>query len=158
MRSGAAWELHLERWCVTYAMRGEAQIWRCHPGAKVVDGRLVYSSSGPPDFMGILASGRFVIFDAKEIRSTRRFPFKNLEAHQAAAFDAADSHGGLAFLAVQSWRGPDLPPERYIVAWSRVTGLYNKWRNKETTTAGIDLLVYGNKFEDGWLPTVLEML
>ena len=114
MKPGAAWELQLGLFHAEYRKAGEALVFHCHPGTKHVAGRLVYESKGPPDFTGILKSGRMVSFDAKEIGKGTRFPFANLKPHQAAHLAQVHDMGGISFLAIR-FREAGL---RLILPWS----------------------------------------
>ena len=148
MRKGKAWELQLELWCKAYQRDGLAFVVKAHPGSKVIEGRLIYDSTGPPDYLGCLAGGRAVAFEAKEIVGNR-FPFKNLEIHQARALSRFHQLGGLSFVAVQSMVGLRVS-QRVILTWGLLGPLYEAWIGGNKP-AGIDLSAGIPMAEDGWL-------
>lgn len=148
MRKGAAWELQNELWAKEYQRLGQAFIVKCHPGSKVIEGRLIYDSTGPPDYLGCLSSGRAVAFEAKEIIGSR-FPFKNLELHQARALSRFHRMGGLAFVAVQSMVGVRVAA-RVILPWTTIGPLYENWLTG-SKPASIELVAGIPMDAQGWL-------
>lgn len=105
-RRGRGWEARLKVWHDTYRRQGVAWVVHTSPGMKRVgDGsggdrfEAVFSSKGPPDFVGV-ALGRPVVFDAKESSDARWSPGRITE-HQAADLDAATQAGAFAFVALR---------------------------------------------------------
>lgn len=142
MRRGAAWELQLEIWNRQYGLAGQAFVVKTHPEAKMAGGRIIYSSTGPPDFMGLLAGGRGVGFEAKEV-SSHLFPMKNLANHQFMALRAIDRLGGVAFIAIQQMSG-DQVESRRIIPWVMVEA--NMGVNSSVPMVGLPMMP-----ETGWL-------
>lgn len=151
MKRGAAWELQLGIWNEQYRRAGKAFLFRCHPGVNQINGRLTYASKGPPDFVGCLAGGRTIVFDAKEV-SGPRFSFNNLKPHQADAFDNVVKLGGLAFLAIQ-WMDGHQIIGRTWVDWQNLEWRYRAWQHEKGAHASITRLSDGVPMsDDGWLP------
>lgn len=90
-RSGASWERVLEVAHTDYRRAGLADVRRVHPPGR--------RAKGPVDFMGVLAGGRAVRFDAK-VRA-ERFGISELRRHQALQLDVAHRLGGLAGIALR---------------------------------------------------------
>jgi len=53
------------------------------------------------DFLGVLAGGRAVAFDAKQNRGATRFPFDDRWAHEVAFIRDVIAAGGVGFLIVE---------------------------------------------------------
>ena len=122
MRRGAAWEFELERWHARYCSRQVAWVVKTEPATKLWEGRLLYESKGPPDFVGVLKGGRGVVFDAKHVP---RFTFSCLEDHQGRDLELAHRLGALSFVAVRSGES------RYVLPWATITDRYWRWRDGE---------------------------
>lgn len=153
MKKGAAWELQLSLWNEEYRRRGHAKIFRCHPGVNLVGGRLIYASKGPPDFLGCLAGGRSIVFDAKEV-SAPTFAFANLAPHQADAFDSVTEMGGIAAIAIQ-WMNGHVIVGRSWVPWSSLSEDYRRWRTEKGSKASFRRAERGLEIPpEGWLALV----
>lgn len=88
MRRGARLELQLDVWHRRYREDGAATVVKCHPGVRVdKNGKLFFSSVGPPDYMGALATGRGICFEAKE-SAKPSLPLSCLPLHQAQLLEA----------------------------------------------------------------------
>lgn len=123
MRRGKALEVRLAAMHQTYLVRGVARIHKAHPEAKMVNGRMVYSAKGPPDFIGTIAGGRSVVFDAKE-SSGKTFRLGNVPPHQAKDMEACVNLGGLAFLYVHT------TVAEWVLPWESIRELY--WSGVKT--------------------------
>lgn len=97
---GKVWELTLMRWHKRYWAERKARIRKCNPEAKLSRGRMFYSATGPPDFMGTIAPRTPVCFDAKECAADKFYPSK-VEAHQLEELKAQHEMGAIAFLCVR---------------------------------------------------------
>lgn len=53
------------------------------------------------DFLGVMAGGRAVAFDAKQNREATRFPFDDRWAHEVAFLRDVMAAGGIGFLIVE---------------------------------------------------------
>ena len=147
MRKGELWERKLEAWHRQYLLAGTAIIHRCHPGVRQQGAKWWYESEGPPDFVG-LAMGRHVCFDAKVTAlPSGKLPFKNIEAHQARAFNATIDLGGVTFLAVETVTG------EWLVPWSRVREPYRAWAGRQPGPSSCDPAAIGFRIPaaQGWL-------
>jgi penicillin-binding protein-related factor A (putative recombinase) len=69
----------------------------------------VNAAEGPPDY-SVQASGRNFLLDAKDCAQTR-WPFANLEEHQARRFDAHEAQLGRAFVLLH------LEDVAYLLPW-----------------------------------------
>lgn len=141
-----AWEFQLERWHAIYAMRGHAWVARCHPPAKLIRGRLVYSAKGAPDFGGIIAGrpGRAVWLEAKTVKGAR-LPFENIASHQAHAFDLVTSMGGIALVVTkfEGWEG--------WFPWDLIASDYRSWARGDSRVASVSYERARPLTNDGWL-------
>ncbi|MCP4307289.1 MAG: hypothetical protein GY788_20955 [bacterium] len=147
---GLAWEQMLSDANYRYQAKGDACVWKTHPEAFLRQGRLAYKAKGPPDYMGALAGGRAVVFEAKRCAAgTKRWPLSKLLEHQAGALDRYAALGAITFVALRWGRvgwllpwahgprllAPDLPelwqrwsaraherhPERMPKGWASLT-------------------------------------
>lgn len=141
-----------------YRHRRVAHVFRCHPGVKELDGRLIWESKGPPDFSGILMQDhRPVMFDAKETRQPH-FPFENLKLHQADHLEWCHALGGLSFVAIHAV----VTRKRLVLPWSVLRQPYLEWIGtkdrkraaKGTASISFDLCIEMNT--GGWLDWAME--
>jgi len=153
MKAGAAWEFEVERWNRQYLIQGQAVVFRCHPGVKVVEARIIWDSRGPPDFVGFLAGCTPVAFDCKEI-SSPRFPFGDLPHHQADAFEWVLQGGGVPFILVS--RLPKAGGGKFFLPWVDIRDRYGSWRTMGGGARGASVVLdeFRRIDERGWLPLV----
>ena len=113
------WENQLCRWHDEYRRDSIAWVVKTTPPVVIGPGGkpVAWEGEGPPDFVGVVAGGRAVAFDAKHV-ATRRFPLRNVEVHQARDLEAVADRGGIAFLAIESKGG------RYVVRWTTIREAY----------------------------------
>lgn len=111
-----------------------AKIDKCHPEARVVSGRLTYTDRGPPDYMGCLAGGRGVVFEAKETK-LKRWPFKDLADHQARSLGEY-SHLGFRSFIVIMFMGH---AATRLVMWEDIRDKWWSWRGGEGGAASIHM-------------------
>jgi recombination protein U len=85
-----------------YNITGKAVIEKMEVGNKFIDGQMIYSSKGPPDFMGAMTGGRAVVFDAKSTKG-KSLPLVNITRrdHQLNFLEKMDALGALAFYLVE---------------------------------------------------------
>lgn len=120
-RRGRGWEARLRVWHDEYRRKGLAWVVHTSPGIKRVGGSsgdmfgAVYSSKGPPDFVGVIGSGQAVVFDAKETDAAR-WATSALPPHQAADLEAVRNLGAFAFIALRL--GPKVAQRAWLVPWA----------------------------------------
>lgn len=117
MTRAAGWEVQLDHWHAGYRARGQADVQRVHPGVKVLGRpdakgqfRACWSGVGPVDFLGVLASGRAVAFDAKSCASAM-WARSVIPDHQAALLDRWHAMGAATGIALQ------MPTSRWWLPW-----------------------------------------
>lgn len=117
MTRGAGWEAQLDHWHAGYRARGEADVQRVHPGVKVIgkvspSGRFsaCWAGEGPVDFLGILADGRAIAFDAKSCTAAS-WSRSAVPAHQVALLDRWDAMGAVTAIALR------MPTSRWWLPW-----------------------------------------
>ena len=146
-RRGKVLETRLAGRHELYWQRGVARIHKVHPEARNVKGRIVYSGKGPPDFIGVLADGRSVCFDAKESTTGKSFRLELVPPHQAQDLEAHAMLGGLAFFVVRTTAG------EWMVPWRSVAEGYWTKTLKSISPAALDML--GTRIEGcDWLAAV----
>ncbi|WP_217585464.1 Holliday junction resolvase RecU [Lentibacillus saliphilus] len=59
-----------------------------------------FKQASTTDYNGIYR-GRYIDFEAKETKSTTRFPLANIHEHQAEHMKAIIAHGGIAFMIIR---------------------------------------------------------
>ena len=138
---GKSWETKLEVWHDGYRRDGRAVVWKTHPGVTVVRGKAVFTSAGPPDFIGVSGERSFV-FDAKETAKDVLY-CSQLKRHQAMDLEATVKHGGSAFLCVRA-NGRQC----VIPWWPDVSARY--WGDAKT----FDMARAWDFGDDGWLDLV----
>lgn len=109
-----------------------AWVAHAHPEAKIVDGDLIFSKKGPPDYFGIVAPSRPVLFDAKET-GRASFPFGGLSPHQAMDLEAAMLAGGCCFLVLYFTK---LSLYR-LAPWEELGPMWWAWAEKTSKTASV---------------------
>ena len=126
---GRAWEAQLQVWHKAYKTNNQAYVIHAPPPVKVLsvvkpDGSFQarWWKKGPCDFIGVVAGGRAVVFDAKHCASDR-WPFKSLEVHQARALHAATQSGAFAFVALRMGR------KALVLPWTAFATVYSDWAN-----------------------------
>lgn len=123
---GKAWERLLETRHEEYHAARLAVVYRCHPPVKVLsrvteDGfRAAWSGDGPPDFSGVVAGGRAVVFDAKDCDQAR-WPLAGLHRHQARDLDRAERAGAHAFVALR------LQGVCWVLPWTALAKPWSAW-------------------------------
>lgn len=85
-----------------YRIQGIAAIEKQEIQTKFINGQMIYTKKGPPDFMGVLDGGKAVIFEAKSTRG-KSLPLKNLDSrlHQFQFLKEAEQMGAIAFYLVE---------------------------------------------------------
>ena len=122
---GKVWEGQLDHYHARLQSSGRAMVTRNYPECVVrwARGKGIVSAqfrrTGAPDYT-ILSQGRTILADAKSTRLAR-WPLKLLEGHQANSLTAANHHGGLALLLINT------PQGSYAVLWSLVRPLWERW-------------------------------
>jgi penicillin-binding protein-related factor A (putative recombinase) len=146
MSRAAGWEVQLDHWHAGYRARGEADVQRVHPGVKVLGKpdakgqfRACWAGVGPVDYLGILADGRAVAFDAKSCAAAS-WSRSVIPDHQAALLTRWSEMGAVAGIALQ------MPTSRWWLSWAVL-------RDYERPTLRIgDLERIGRAIgEQGWL-------
>lgn len=154
-RKGEGWETELEVWHRTYDQQRRAFIHRCHPAVRQAGDKWWYEAKGPPDFVGCLSDGRHLLFDAKESKlKSGLLPFKNIEDHQAVAFErVALFPATIPFLAVRTVDGD------FVVTWRSIRHSYWDWREGNEKTASVNPSVIGLKMSatSGWIDILESM-
>lgn len=134
-RRGGGWEAQLDRLHDRYRRDRLATIFRVHPPVRVLadHGRTFqacWGGEGPPDYAGVLAGGRAVLFDAKDCRA-KRWSFGKLARHQARDLEACHIAGGLAFVALRI-RGQAL-----VLPWAELGPRWWAWRESTGARASV---------------------
>lgn len=154
-RRGGAWEGQLARLHDRYRRDRKATILRAHPGVRMVADRgktfvATWEGQGPPDFIGWLAGGRAVAFDAKRLGRGQRFPLRMVARHQARDLEACMLAGGLAFIAFR------LGADTYVLPWRDLGPLYWAWHEKDGPIS-VAHETWWRAFDiagDGWIAVV----
>lgn len=169
-RRGRGWEARLKVWHdqyrrqgVAYVVQTSAPIKRVGETGRPGDDRFeaVFSSAGPPDFVGVArigesGLGRAVVFDAKETDESR-WRTDRLLKHQAADLDAATRAGALAFVALRlgAWKFGGVSGDftrEWVVPWNVLRGY---WPRGSLGLA--ELQMVGVPFgADGWLSALRD--
>lgn len=110
MRRGSALEVRLAAQHVVYLERGVARVHKTYAEARNVNGRIVYSAKGPPDFIGTIGGGRSVVFDAKESTRSPKFRLALVPQHQAKDLEAHARLGALVFIVASTTAGTWMLP------------------------------------------------
>lgn len=134
---GVGWERVLDQWHVRYRAERRAVVWRTPPAVRLLSRvstagqfRACFRGEGPPDYAGVVApDGRPVVFDAKDVARAARWPFENLERHQARDLEAVQIAGGLAFVALRI-RGAG-----WVLPWQRLGPWWWEWHEREGRAA-----------------------
>jgi hypothetical protein len=144
VKGGLAWEMLLEGLHKRYARDRVAHVDRCHPEVKAVQtlpgGKFVgiRPKWGPVDFLGVLAGGRAVAFDAKETAAPT-FALANLAPHQARDLRRYHELGAVAGVALRCAQGC------FWLSWDVLA---------PALPAGtVDPARVGRRFELGWHPS-----
>ena len=153
---GRAWEAQLERLHDAYRRDRLAVVLRAHPPVRVHEDRGPtfvgsWSASGPPDFVGLLASGRGLALDAKDCTAAR-WPLASLERHQARDLEAVHIAGGVAGVALR------LAGDGYWLDWRDLGPRYWAWLERagraEKGTASLAVESWWRPFDvagAGWI-------
>lgn len=105
-QQGKQLESLLELTHMAYEKNGLASIIKQHPEITVTgmkERRITsgyYKEKGAPDYIGLSAHGRSIIFDAKETTIRTSFPLKNLKQHQFDYLESWYKKGAHSFLIV----------------------------------------------------------
>jgi recombination protein U len=99
---GKAFESLIESANNQYFITNVAAIEKQEIQTKFIRGQYIYSKKGPPDFMGVLAGGQGIAFDAKTTAATS-FPLKNItdRPHQLEFLQQYNKLGGLGFYLIE---------------------------------------------------------
>ena len=99
---GKSFERLIEAANRQYLITGMAAIEKQEIATKLINGKMIYSKQGPPDFMGIVRGGRGIAFDAKSTTG-KSLPLKNLldRRHQLEFLRLFEKLGGHAFYLVE---------------------------------------------------------
>lgn len=145
MSSGKGWEALLRHWHARYRVQGKALVAQQHPPVQMIGGKGAggkftgfFRDDGVVDFMGVLAGGRVVAFEAKE-SDAASWPMSKLPPHQAAFLAQVHAMGGLAFIALR------LRGQAWFVPWSGLNGVAS------LTPANLPRLGKPIDFEEGWI-------
>lgn len=158
---GKAWEQIIEWHHKQVETKGLGLIFRTPPPMKLLQRlgggqwRAVLTSEGPPDYLGLLKgpSGPVpVAIEAKDCAGDR-WSLKELQPHQAAAFQAWADLGGLSVVLLRH-KGVG-----WALPWERLGPIWSAWRAKQLTgtraargSASLgkgDLTVIGVKWDVG---------
>lgn len=106
-----------------------------------------YEKPSTTDYNGIY-KGRYIDFDAKEIKSSKSFPLENLHSHQLEHLKKIEEHGGISFLIVRFYMNNTtyLLETKYILEFL-----------KNNTRKSIPILYfekYASKIKEGYIPRV----
>lgn len=115
---GRSWEIALEAQHDRYRRDRLAVVWKTEP-RRDRTGR--YVEKAPPDFVGVLADGRGVCFDAKDCTRSR-WPLSNVKPHQARDLEAVYLAGGVAFVALR------MGSVGHFLPWGALRESYQAWR------------------------------
>lgn len=141
MKRGEAFEARLQWQHARYSASGAALIVKTPPDIKLIRalgaGRFVatFRGKGPPDYLGVLASGRAVACEAKSYRG-KRWKLGNLAPHQASVLHDWSELGGLAVLVISQGR-----ETTWAMEWSALAETYDRWRMGEALRGGASLSV-----------------
>ena len=166
---GKAWEQLLEFFHARYEARGMAAVIRTPPNMRILrsmhGGKFlaVYASEGPPDYL-LLTEGMAVMVEAKEAHG-KRWPLKNLHAHQARRMDGWRTHGGEAVVVLRHHQSGTA----WVLPWQKLGPVWHAWdrgrqRGKKASsgTASLNLpglLRIGLEFgKDGYLEILKTVL
>jgi penicillin-binding protein-related factor A (putative recombinase) len=114
-----------------YERRGIASCTRLYPPIRVLGftprGMLAFFEKGGPPDWHVQAGELSILLDAKEAKG-QRWPFDNLEPHQAARFDrhVAQHANALAGLVI---RLPDVGAAWWI-PWPSIAGKWHAWSKR----------------------------
>lgn len=104
---GIEWQRLLEERHDGYRRERQALVWPVPPRVRVCSRvgptgqfRAAWVAHGPPDYAGVLAGGRGVVFDAKDCAG-ERWSLGELPLHQARDLEAANDRGAAAFVALR---------------------------------------------------------
>lgn len=103
---GAVLERLIDMTNTQYHNKGFASVIRQHPEVTVtaIKGNQItrgfYKKKGAPDYIGITANGKAVIFDAKETTSRTSFALSNIPDHQYELLKSWHEKGAQSFLLV----------------------------------------------------------
>ncbi len=147
---GRAWETRLALWHDAYRRERRALVFKTQPPAKLLNGRLVYTKKGAPDFVGTIADGRAIVLEAKSCER-RRWPYSLLAPHQASALESAHLLGAISVIALR------LGTEPWLIHWGRLRASYWAWREGggPASLSVADLADLAEPIPaDGWLSLV----
>lgn len=149
---GKAWEARLDYQHSIYRAERRAVVFKTHPPAAMRGGRLVYTTKGPPDYVG-RAGARPVCFDAKEAAGDR-WSFSKLARHQAVALEAFSLDPDALVGICLRLKGPGLT---WWVDWSALGPVWWTWKESKTReVASLDLVWLGIRGRPlrgaDWLP------
>lgn len=153
MKRGGGWERALEVRHAQYRaeLPVEAVVFRTHPGVKVVRGRAIWETKGPPDYTGI-ACGKPVLFDAKECRAKSKRWKVSIAPHQARDLEAFWIAGGTSFIALRIHGVGD-----FVLPWANIREDF--WEGNFNYIGGQEAVAYGAKMPEPahWLPVIREL-
>jgi len=124
-RSGQAWQNRIETLLDLAERSGTCTWWRTPEPMRRIralgDGHFecVGTTEGPPDYL-ILRHGHAIAMEAKSTTGDR-FPWPDLQPHQAQRLDQWLFHGGIPSLAI--WINTD----GWIVPWIIIRSAYRRW-------------------------------
>lgn len=135
-RRGRAWQGLLEHWHDEYRRDRRAVVWPTSPPVRVLSRvgangqfRACWAGDGPPDYVGFVAGGQGVLFDAKDC-SLDAWPLRDLERHQARDLEAAHVAGHRAFVALR------LGGEGWVLPWSSLGPRWWAWWEADRVRPG----------------------
>lgn len=159
-RSGAAWQRVLEHWHRAYRRDRRAVVVPTNQPVRLIrelgKGKFegVWSGKGPVDYVGTLAGGRALAFDAKSTEG-ERWALSDLAEHQAKQLEATHIAGGAAFVVLL------MQGRAWVLPWSELGPVYWRWAEGDAARGEASLTAedcdeIGQAFDprlggDGWL-------
>jgi hypothetical protein len=119
---GAGWEAQIQAWNDAYWRDRRAYVQHAEPPVKGKPGELYRSGDGPPDYVGTLAGGRCVVFEAKQAKGTR-WPFNKLTERQAGHLDRYAELGAIVGLLLR------VDGVAWWLPWAAIRARWHGWNS-----------------------------
>ena len=99
---GKRFEELIENANIQYMLSGSALIEKTEVQTKMINGKMIYTKKGMPDFVGTIEGGKSIAFDAKSTKG-KSFPIKNIlsRVHQLQYLTRTERLGGHAFYLIE---------------------------------------------------------